>query len=109
MKRQIIQIQRHRNGVCGDPFHAVLFYDTDGEKFLATVFDREKDALPVAVLSVERMNDPKTGVLFGINSWRGDHYSDWLYEQISHWERHGRPNWGACTCHRQKLKPETKP
>ena len=74
----ILQIQYHRNGVAGTPFHAVLFED-DGKRMVATVFPDEGS---ISVLAVEPLLTDD-GVTFGINSWRGDHFEDELRAAIN--------------------------
>lgn len=86
---KILQIAYHRNGVCGAPFHAVLFTEGRGKdksRKMATVFE-ERGA--VAVLDVDLLN--ANNVKFGENSWRGDNYEDWLRQEIKAWtiEKYG--------------------
>jgi hypothetical protein len=78
MKRSIMQIAFHRNGVSGVPFYAIQFHDSETGNALATVFP---EAGVVAVISIDRL--PGAGVTFGENSWRGDHFEPWLREQIA--------------------------
>ncbi len=78
---RIIEIDYHRNGISGAPFHAVRFTHIDdaGERryLLATVFE-EKGA--VAVLATDRLLEQ--GVAFGVNSWRGDQFEPELRKAI---------------------------
>jgi hypothetical protein len=77
---KIQQVEFHRNGISGAPFHVVLFSD-DGKDFIGVVFD---EPCHVAVLA---RDDVATGnVGFG-GKWRGDHfegdlrfacYSEWI-------------------------------
>lgn len=75
---KILQIARHRNGVCGAPFYVVTFTDREhgADVMLAVVFD-EPDH--VAVLSTAILPD----VSFGVNSWRGDNFEDELRRKIA--------------------------
>ena len=70
---KIIQIASHRNGVNGEPFHAILFKTRIAGRtdttFLATVFDAPGH---VSVIAIDLLAEQ--GVTFGANSWRGDHY-----------------------------------
>lgn len=76
------KIDRHRNGVSGEPFYVVLFEDRAyPDLFVATVFDEPGR---VAVLSVEKLTDGN--IAFGENSWRGDRYESALRAAIEAWE-----------------------
>lgn len=113
MKLNIHEVDHHRNGVVGEPFHVVRFTDTSqpelGE-FVAVVFDhfdaddygpayddpdemakqrRASRECRTAVLNVGMLTDPnaKLKVRFGVNSWRGDRYDDALREAITAWYR----------------------
>jgi hypothetical protein len=82
--KKVTQIEYHRNGVCGDPFYAVLFTDSEKRNMLGVVFDAP---MSVAVFEVGLLNDPKIGVTFGHNSWRGDHYEPELRSAIRKYEK----------------------
>jgi len=85
MDIEVLEVARHRNGVCGLGFHVVLFRWTpedldEPEQFLATVFD-EPGAC--AVIGLDRIAD--MGVLFaGGNSWRGDRFEGVLRRAIQY-------------------------
>ncbi len=66
---RIIDIDYHRNGICGAPFHVILFEDKGEEasRKVGIVFD---SAYHVAVLDVDKLADGN--ITFGHNSWRGD-------------------------------------
>lgn len=66
---RIIDIDYHRNGICGAPFHVILFEDKGEEasRKLGIVFDAPYH---VAVLDVDKLADGN--ITFGVNSWRGD-------------------------------------
>jgi hypothetical protein len=92
MKLTIIAIAYHRNGICGTPFHVVLFHDKaiPGSRKVAIVFDQPHHCAVLSLTSLER------GVIaFGSNSWRGDQYEPALraaiggYQQLSG-GRHGQ-------------------
>lgn len=84
---KIVQIEYHRNGVMGEGFYAVIFDEQNStwvengikrpERFMATVF---KAPGHVSVFSVDRLKE--SGVTFGENSWRGDHYELELRHQL---------------------------
>jgi len=84
MKLTIEKIAYHRNGVCGEPFKAVIFQD-DGKRMVAVRFeDDPKDggfsAPRCAVFDLDLLAQ---GVIeFGVNSWRGDHYADELDKSL---------------------------
>lgn len=69
MKLSILNIAYHRNGVCGAPFHAVVFRDAgpEGSVKVAVVFDSLHH---VAVLDIAKLAGGD--IAFGSNSWRGD-------------------------------------
>jgi len=85
---KVQEVAYHRNGICGEGFHAVRFrWDTgDGvENFVGTVFDGSGQC---AVLSLDRI--AQTGVTFGFNSWRGDDFEPELRRAIKNWNRRQR-------------------
>ncbi len=69
MKLTIETVAYHRNGVCGAPFHAILFRDPDEGPMLGVVFDA-----PHHVAAFHRDKLAQATVAFGVNSWRGDRY-----------------------------------
>lgn len=80
---KIRAIALHRNGITGEPFHAVLFdedkhaHSDDQGRKVAVVFD-EPDycaVLDVAMLAAGN-------IAFGSNSWRGDEYEPHLRKAI---------------------------
>lgn len=79
MKLTIIDVARHRNGVCGEPFEVVLFEDqgTEGSRKLAIVFEEPHYC---AVLDVAKL--AAGDIDFGSNSWRGDHFEESLRQAI---------------------------
>lgn len=77
MKLNIKDIQRHRNGICGSPFHVVTFQHDEYGSMAAIVFD---EAHHVAVLQVDKLANGD--VAFGSNSWRGDHFEPALRRAI---------------------------
>ena len=95
---RVIQIARHRNGVGGRYFHAVLFDYVDADegrtlRMVATVFPEPGY---VAVLEVGSLSEigpepGKRGVMVGLypdgNSWRGDHFERELRVVVAEYER----------------------
>jgi hypothetical protein len=75
MKLKIIDIAFHRNGICGAPFHVVLFADQDpqGSRKVAIVFDERAHC---AVLDIAMLHAGE--IAFGLNSFRGDNYEPYL-------------------------------
>lgn len=41
MKIEIKEVARHRNGVGGEPFHAILFEDEEHGSMVAIVYNKE--------------------------------------------------------------------
>ena len=80
MKLTILNIDYHRNGICGAPFHAIIFRDSgpEGSVKLSIVFDTE---FHCAVLDIAKLAD--CDIAFGSNSWRGDHYEPFLRRAIN--------------------------
>lgn len=97
MNLTIHEVARHRNGVCGEGFYAIRFYDLDqNREFVATIFGYvpapHRDEDEPEYVSDPIYRDPHVAVLdtnligqtieFGVNSWRGDRYADDLYRAI---------------------------
>lgn len=85
MKVEIIAADYHRNGVGGEPFYVVLFNDLESEDhdqnpMVAVLFH---EPMTCAVLSVPRL--ATATIEFGMNSWRGDRYSDALRPALQTW------------------------
>ena len=80
----ILDISFHRNGICGAPFHVVLFDDIGDEasRKVGIVFDEPNH---VAVLDVAKLADGN--IIFGQNSWRGDNYEPELRSATAKHER----------------------
>lgn len=80
------EVARHRNGICGVPFTAVLFDDADEGRMVAVVFDSDRGSPRCAVLRVSTLAQDGGTVAFGVNSWRGDQYADALMPLLAEWE-----------------------
>jgi len=79
MNLTIIDIARHRNGICGAPFTVVLFQDLgpEGSRKVAVLFEDDGHC---AVFDLQKL--AQGDIVFGSNSWRGDHYEQPLREAI---------------------------
>jgi hypothetical protein len=77
MKRHIEQLERHRNGICGAPFHVLVFRDPDEGRMVGIVFEQ---AYHVAVFNLDKL--ASGNITFGENSWRGDKYEPYLRQAI---------------------------
>lgn len=84
MKLHIEQVQAHRNGICGAPFHVLIFRDPNEGRMLGIVFDEK---FHVAVFNLDKL--ALGNIAFGENSWRGDQYEPHLREAIAEHE----PTW----------------
>ena len=75
----VITKAHHRNGICGAPFHAVVFTDdgNGGKPMLGIVFDQEAHC---AVLNITKLANGD--IAFGSNSFRGDDYEPALRDAI---------------------------
>ena len=77
--KSVSMVSYHRNGVNGEGFYAVLFVDFEDRQMVASVFEGKGR---VAIFEVGGLSDPRTGVRFGVNSWRGDTYEAELRSTI---------------------------
>ena len=77
MKLRIENIQHHRNGISGAPFHVLIFRDPDEGRMLGIVFQQEHH---VAVFNLDKL--AIGNIAFGVNSWRGDQYEPHLRKAI---------------------------
>ena len=76
---KIKKIAYHRNGICGAPFHVVLFSENKaGNNMMAIVFDAP---CHVAVLDVDETKAGNIEFAMG-NSWRGDIYEEELRRAV---------------------------
>lgn len=81
MKLAITQIKFHRNGISGEPFHAVRFNDPNEGEMLGIVFEAKSH---VAVFNLERLASGDIG--FKANCWRGDVYEPHLRKALKQLE-----------------------
>ena len=82
---RIIDIDFHRNGISGAPFHVVLFDDKGPEasRKVGIVFDSPHH---IAVLDVAKLAEGN--ITFGQNSWRGDVFELELRAAVTERHRH---------------------
>ena len=79
MKISVLNIDYHRNGIAGAPFHAIIFRDT-GENSSVKIGIVFEQPWHTAVLDIAKLAD--CDVEFGSNSWRGDQYEPQLRKAI---------------------------
>ena len=77
MKLRIEQLQHHRNGICGAPFHVLIFHDPDEGRMLGIVFEEQHH---VAAFNLDKL--ALGNIAFSSNSWRGDRYEPHLRRAI---------------------------
>lgn len=100
----LTSIAHHRNGVCGVPFHVVLFKDGK-DLMLGVKFDNSGDSLNVytAVFNVEKL--AAGDIEFASNSYRGDVFDgqirDWIKAYNDEWDK--KATEGAAMLTAQKL------
>ena len=81
MKLNIIAIDYHRNGICGAPFHVVLFHDEHSRK-VGILFEPDGYC---AVFNVDWLH--AGDIAFGSNSWRGDRFEPSLRKAVADYQR----------------------
>ena len=77
MKLHIEQLQSHRNGISGAPFHVLIFRDPQEGRMVGIVFGERSH---VAVFNLDKLANGD--IAFGSNSWRGDQYEPSLRRAI---------------------------
>jgi hypothetical protein len=79
MKLEIIETAHHRNGICGAPFHVVVFRECGEDLSLkvAILFQAEAHC---AVLDIAKL--AAGDIAFGSNSWRGDQFEPYLRQAV---------------------------
>ena len=78
MTIHIENIQCHRNGISGAPFHVMIFRDPGEGRMVGIVFDEPHH---VAVFNLDKLANGD--IAFGSNSWRGDQYEPALRRAIA--------------------------
>jgi len=89
MRTSILNIDYHRNGIGGAPFHAIVFRDrsdSEGAK-IGIVFE---EPWHTAVLDIAKLAE--CDVEFGSNSYRGDRYEPMLRRAIAQFQREEESN-----------------
>ena len=81
--KTVNEVAHHRNGVTGEPFHAVRFVSAEtGDEMLGIVFPGKGQ---IAVLNLGTLlgSQERPGtVAFGINSFRGDRFESELRRAV---------------------------
>ena len=77
---RIVDWDYHRNGICGAPFHVVLFDDADDEntRKVGILFNERYHC---AVLDVAKLS--AGNIAFGFNSYRGDRFEEALRSALT--------------------------
>ena len=86
---EIIQLSYHRNGICGDGFYTGIIKTEDDERKVFTHFPNvneqgeiiKGDNVRTAILDLDILKE-KEETRFMKNSWRGDHYHDFIVDAI---------------------------
>ena len=86
---KITQLSYHRNGICGDGFYTGILIDNDNDRKVFTHFpDHNEDGelingdnVRTAILDLDILKE-KEDTRFFHNSWRGDHYHDFIVDAI---------------------------
>ncbi|HEY7823695.1 MAG TPA: hypothetical protein VIG24_12715 [Acidimicrobiia bacterium] len=98
----------HRNGVAGRGFMVAVFHDTvDGvdRRMLAVHFPPSEDVdgnvvdddVATAVVDLDLAHEGN--VEFAENSWRGDHWHDWMKQVGEAWSAHMDAQLGLTSDH----------
>ncbi len=93
MVKKILGVTYHRNGICGEPFHLVLFDSTEGEKTLLGILPASTGeqgrcfVLEPAAISTDLAARKIEACAFGAGSFRGDNFERELRQAVSAWEK----------------------
>ena len=86
MKREVIKLDYHRNGVGGLGFYVGIIKNDDGSRKVAIRFpdiDKKIGNVVCAILDIDLLNENIIGMFEGRgNAWRGDHYADIMDKAI---------------------------
>ncbi len=87
MKRKVIKLAYHRNGISGYPFYVCIIKDDDGSRKVAIRMPKLDDKTGNAmcfVLDIDRLNSNIIGMYEEEgNAWRGDMYTDIIDKAIN--------------------------
>lgn len=72
-------LEFHRNGVSGCPFYVGIVKEGTTRKIVIT-FDDEPSAVRTAAFDIDLLAE--NNIKFGENSFRGDHFHDFMLKQI---------------------------
>ena len=97
---EIIQLSYHRNGVCGDGFYTGIIKTEDDERKVFTHFPDHNeqgeiingDNVRTAILDLDILKE-KEETRFMENSWRGDHYHDFIVDAIRENDKRIMESW----------------
>lgn len=78
-KRKLKSIAHHRNGVGGCPFYVAVIQE-GRDKMLAVTFNDEPAHVRTAIFDLKLLADGN--IKFGENSYRGDHYHQFMLDEI---------------------------
>ena len=97
---KITQLSYHRNGVCGAGFFTGILIDDDKERKVFTHFPETNedgelingDSVRTAILDLDILIN-KEETRFMHNSWRGDHYHDFIVDAIIEEQKRIEKEW----------------
>lgn len=94
---KLISIAYHRNGVSGMPAYVALVDEwEDGAKrrmVVTRVQDADRGTGMVNCFALDVGLLAKGDVRFGSNSWRGDHYHEFMDKEINRYEKERKDTW----------------
>jgi len=79
---KLLQIDSHRNGVCGIGFYVAIIQAED-KKFLVTEFDEDDNStggLLTSVICLDLLQGEEATIKFGVNSWRPEKFHDFMVD-----------------------------
>ena len=80
---KVLKIDRHRNGICGQPFWVATVREGKENMVVIRLDDKADSKLGGVCCFALNIDMLSRGVIeFGSNSFRGDHYSDLMDEAI---------------------------
>lgn len=86
-KKSLVKMDYHRNGISGLGFHVAIVDETEGDetrRMLVVRFNKRADEetgnVVCAAFDLAKLD--QRIIEFGLNSWRGDHYSDFMDAEI---------------------------
>lgn len=105
-KFKALEVARHRNGVCGEPFYVVRFVCPEGDgEFVAIRFEGDGINPRCAVLNVPMLAEGNIAFAMG-NSWRGDYFTADVDAAIAGYEAESEARITAIINQRAPVTPE---